>query len=402
MANFAYQARDSAGRVTTGMVESVDEPTVRQELAARGLTLLHLSPTPAGQPAAGRSWSPYEAETLLGQLSQVAMTGATLVDGLRAAAAESPNRRVADGLRRIADEVQRGRPLADAVSDTALHMPPHVRGLVEAASRSGRLGYVLDELLDQQRQTRGLFWSMWSALAYPIVVLVLASLLMVFFLTWVVPPFESMFSEFELRLPASTETLVQASRSIRSLLAGSLPWFALAAAVCVAAVVYAAASGRGGPQVQILLGMMPLCGPLWVWSGAARFLRLLSLLLSENVPLPEALRLTGAAVENAGFQYASRLLADGVQSGQSLADLVETSGCLPASAVPLLRWGEQRGVLAEATETLAGMFTERIAGRTAWLRSVSPAVIYVLIIISLGFALTSLFLPIVSLIQGLM
>jgi type II secretory pathway component PulF len=71
------------------------------------------------------------------------------------------------------------------------------------------------------------------------------------------------------------------------------------------------------------------------------------------------------------------------------------------SSVPLLRWGEQSGVLAEAASTLAEMFADRLASRAAWLRTTSPPVIYLIIVMSIGFAVTSLFIPLISLIQGL-
>jgi type IV pilus assembly protein PilC len=166
-------------------------------------------------------------------------------------------------------------------------------------------------------------------------------------------------------------------------------------------VLYLSGSGRGGPAVQRLLSMMPILGPLWVWSGASSFMQLLATLLEHDIPLPEALRLTGDGMDNAELRRTGRWLAEGVRGGQSLSQLVESSGCLPASAVPILRWGEQSGVLAEAARTLADMFADRVWARTAWLRTASPPVIYLFVVLSIGFAITSLFLPLITVMQAL-
>jgi type II secretory pathway component PulF len=74
---------------------------------------------------------------------------------------------------------------------------------------------------------------------------------------------------------------------------------------------------------------------------------------------------------------------------------------LPASSVPVLRWGESSGGLSDAARTLAELFAERVRARTLWLRSTSPSVIYLFVMMAIGFSIVSLFLPLVSLIQGL-
>jgi type II secretory pathway component PulF len=147
--------------------------------------------------------------------------------------------------------------------------------------------------------------------------------------------------------------------------------------------------------------MMPILGPLWSWSGASSFLALLALLLEHRVPLAEALRLTGDGMRNASLRRAGAQLAVGVESGQSLSQLVADSACLPASSVPVLRWGESSGELPDAARTLSELFAERVRARTMWLRSTSPSVIYVFVMMAIGFSIVSLFLPLIGLIQGL-
>jgi type IV pilus assembly protein PilC len=147
--------------------------------------------------------------------------------------------------------------------------------------------------------------------------------------------------------------------------------------------------------------MMPILGPLWAWSGASSFMALLAVLLEHDVPLSEALQLTGDGMHNAALRRAGTQLALGVEGGQSLSYLVEDSACLPASAVPVLRWGERTNGLSEAARTLADLFADRVRARTTWLRSTAPPVVYVFVVMSLGFAVISLFLPLISLIQGL-
>jgi type IV pilus assembly protein PilC len=320
---------------------------------------------------------------------------------LRAAACEATGR-VKAGLLTLAEELERGRTLEQICADTQLRLPMHVRGMIAAAARTGQLGPALDDLLQHQRTVRAMFWRIWSSLLYPLVVAALNFVVLTFLFWWIVPTFKEMFQDFELRLPVMTMAVISISDATVWLVSGpGRTAFALLL-VLVSLFVFCAATGRGGAGVQrLLIESIPILGVLWQWSGAAGFMYLLSTLLDKNVPLEEALRLAADGTSKADLRRSGHWLADEIASGRSLADLVESSGCLPPSAVPLLRWGERTNSLASALRTLSELFVERVQMRTDWLRSVSPPFIYVFIALSAALVVITLFMPLVSLIQGL-
>jgi type IV pilus assembly protein PilC len=329
------------------------------------------------------------------------MAQAPLVQGLRAAASEASSGRIAGALSYLADQIERGRSLHDVLADDSVRLPEHVRGLVSASIRTGRIGPALDELIEHQRNLRAMVWGIWGTLTYPLVVLAIAAAVLSLFMAFIVPQFEVMFRDFQMKLPAATESLLIASRSAENLVFGPARYVLIAGLGVLIVIGYLCGSGRGGAAVQRALSMMPILGPLWAWTGASSFLALLSLLLEHHVPLSDALRLTGAGMRNAALRRAGQQLAVGVASGQRLSRLIQDTGYLPASTVPMLEWGEKAGALAEASRTLADIFADRMRARSLWLRSTTPPVIYVFVLMSVGFAITSLFLPLVSLIQGL-
>jgi type II secretory pathway component PulF len=211
-----------------------------------------------------------------------------------------------------------------------------------------------------------------------------------------------MFLEFQMRLPAATVAIIAISDATVWLLDGPRQGLFAVTSIAVLLFLFLAATGRGGAGVQrMLVESVPIFGVLWQWSGAAAFMYLLGSLLEKNVPLVEALRLTADGTQKADLRQSGRWLADEVAQGKSLADLVETSGCLPASAVPLLRWGERTNSLPEALRALSEMFAERVRTRSDWLRSISPPFVYLFIGLSAAAIIISLFAPLVSLIQGL-
>jgi type II secretory pathway component PulF len=404
MAQFQYRATDAEGRQVDGQVEASDSNAASTMLASQGLTQVEVTvvkfPAPVNEVAPGRL-QVEDTEELLGHFAQVSMSLAPLSDGLRAAATEATNHRVSSALRYLAAEIEHGRRPEEVLADPTLRMPSHVRGIVASAIRTGRLGSALDELIEHHRSFRLMFWSIVSSVAYPLIVLCMALVVLLFVLIVVVPPFETLFEDFQLRLPAATTTLMHASKTTTWLVFSPAKWVLFIGLLAMLVVMYLTASGRGGARAQRLFEMMPVVGPLWSWAGASSFMHLLATLLEQDIPLPEALRYAADGMKKADLREAGVWLALGIERGQLLSDLVESSSCLPMSSVPVLRWGEKTSSLAEAARSLSTLFADRVTNRTAWLRSASPPFVYLFIVTTLGFAITSLFMPIISLIQSL-
>jgi len=334
-----------------------------------------------------------EAGQLAERVALVTASGLPLAPGLRAAAAESGRSRVSVALGWMADQVERGRSLAEVLSASSGVLPSHISGLLLAASRTGDFGAALVELTEHQRLTRELAWRVFRGLAYPLVVVCLAAVVFELVVQLNVGTFERMFCEFELQLPALTLLLIWWRHYGHAVL--------LAIFVGVLAVV-AIVRFSGGRTVWLRWGkVLPLFGPLWRWSGLAEWSGLMSVLIRRQVPLSEALELAAAGVRDADLSRLSLQLAEAAGRGQPLSQLVAETRRMPASLVPLLRWGEQAGVLADALAAGRAMFESRVATRAWLLQSILPSLLCVAIGAAFVLLIMALFLPLISLISAL-
>jgi type II secretory pathway component PulF len=334
-----------------------------------------------------------EAAQLGQRVALVAASGLPLAAGLRAAARESGAGRVAAALEGLAEQVQRGSSLDEALSAAPVRLPGHVRGLLAAAGRSGDLGGALVELVEYQRVGRELTNSLWSSLAYPLLIVGLALLVLVFLVQFVAGSFAKMFDDFQLQLPAATELLMWWYRN------GTFAFVGAAVVGILAAVAIWLGTTRAS-RLR-LYKAVPLLGPLWRWAGWAEWSGLLSVLVRRQVPLAEALRLAADGMSDADMGQLSLQLAEGVGRGQSLSQLAAVTRRLPSSLVPLLHWGEQTGVLADALAAGRAMFESRLRTRAWLLQSILPPIVFIAVGSCFLFVIGALFLPLVSMIQGL-
>ncbi|HEY2415483.1 MAG TPA: type II secretion system F family protein [Pirellulaceae bacterium] len=331
-------------------------------------------------------------EDVMVRAANLATAEMPLPAGLRAAAQESDSPRLAAALRSLASQMERGKTLDECLAG-ARKLPPYMAGLIRAAQRTGDMGLTLATWTENRRSGRQYWRSAIASLAYPALSLGVALAVFFLFANVVMPTFRKMFGEFGLRLPAATTYLFRATDFLMMF----LPLLGLL--ILVIAVTTRIVGGRAG--WSWLVSNVPLLGNVWYWSGVSEMLRGLGLLVQYHVPLPEALRLTAGGLSDAYVAEQCRNLASGVEGGGSLTMSLVRLRTLPLSIVPLVRWGEQHNALDEALRSAAELMEGRLRSRTHVLAQIVPPLVFIAVGLSLASAVIALFLPLISLIQGL-
>jgi general secretion pathway protein F len=418
MPRYRYSAVDSQGKPASGEVEAAGVEAARQELAAAGLEPKSISLSEIPPPSPRGGWlSTEETVELARGLAQLTKASLTLAGGLRALADELPGGRrpyvlwylarlvgLADHrtpqearlpgvLRAMSSQLEAGATLESVIAAQGPRFPAHLRGLVLAGLRSGRLAEVLEEFVDLERAQLELRRRLWLSLAYPIVLLSILTLLLAFLQFVLTPAFVRIFHDFQTRLPLVTEFFLRT--------VGPATWFLGGGLLLLAVIVFLVVAMPKVAWVPPLLYGVPLIGPLWRFGRLVQFSRLMAVLLEQEVPLPEALRLTAAGVRDGYLAEGCRRVADGVEAGRPLAECLASQRRFPPSMVPLVDWGQRASAMADAFRASAEMFQGRLQTQGLFLETVLLPVTFLMIALFIGFFIVAMFLPLISLIQAL-
>ncbi len=121
-----------------------------------------------------------EAAELSQQLAGLTRAGLPLAPGLVALGQELPAGRLRRSMFELAELLEKGVPLEDAVEVHRGRIPPALRGLVVAGVRSQRLGDLLSRFTEYSSVGAELKRSLWLSLAYPVLTAALAIALFLF------------------------------------------------------------------------------------------------------------------------------------------------------------------------------------------------------------------------------
>jgi general secretion pathway protein F len=368
MARFHFRAVTGAGEVVEGEIEAQSQAAVVEQLRGQGHLPLAAEPvgTSAGfstlqtwlrQPVfGGRRVRRREVAVLTRELATLLDAGLTVDQSLsllgHLAQSEGMRRLLADLLQRV----QGGSTLADALGQHEDAFSRAYVSMVRAGEAGGSLNEVLGRLAQYLDQAELLTEQVRSALVYPIVLLVMASLSIVVLLTVVVPQFTPLFESAGAQLPLLTRVVIAAGDVAQRY--WPLLLMGLLACIWLARRQFRQAESRA--RIDRWLLHAPLLGGLLIKIDTARLARTLGTLLANGVPLLTALAIARETLTNAVLRDALSETATAVKEGRGLAEPLAQSAPFPQLAIHLLAVGEKSGHLEAMLLKIAEIFDREV------------------------------------------
>jgi general secretion pathway protein F len=292
-----------------------------------------------------------------------------------------------------------GQTLPQALEAEGPQFPGIYRAVVEAGMKAGRLPTALESLAGFARSYMDLRRAIGLALLYPLLVLILAYSLFVFFVLQVAPRFVEAFESLGIPVHGSIRLLAWLGEE-------AVYWVPVLPVVLLLAAFGWYQSGRSAMlqpgKGRWLVRWFPWMRSVLAATEAANFADLLALLTDHGVPFSTGIVLAAEASGDPALMKGGQEIAAALERGDSLADSMSR----PTSFPPLLRWvmitGQRQGTLVSALRHAAETYRRRALNRAEMIRVFLPIILMALIGVTatLIFAL-ALFLPVASMLSEL-
>ncbi len=333
------------------------------------------------------------------QLATLIDSGLPLLRGLTVLGKQEPNPVLKKTINSLADSVQTGSTFSESLAQHPKIFNKLYVNMVKAGELGGVLELVLIRLAEYSEKAQKLKNKIIAAMVYPVIVMLIASAIMVFLLTVIVPKFESIFEDMlgsKDALPALTRFVIDLSESLKTQI---VP---IGIGLVVFVVLFKlAASTVGGRRVidQIKL-KMPLFGSVQRKSAIARFSRTLGTLVTSGVPILQALNITRDTAGNAVISNAIQNVHDAVKEGESIVNPLEASRVFPPMVISMVDVGEETGQLPEMLLKVADVYDDEVDNAVSALTSMLEPLMIVILAVVVGVIVMALFLPMVEIIKG--
>lgn len=326
------------------------------------------------------------------QLATLIRAGVPLVESITALVEQVEKESLVRVLTQIREGLREGTAFNKCLALHPKVFPPLYINMVEAGEASGTLESVLERLADYMEKQASLKGKVSSALIYPLVLVVIATVLVSVLMIAVVPKVTSIFENLGRELPWYTNLLI----TVSGVLAGY--WWALI--ILAGTGWYFFQRWKATPGGRLIwdgiLISMPLFGRLNLLVAVSRFSSTLATLLRSGVPLLTAMGIVKAVLGNAALEVIIADATAAIREGESIADPLKRSGKFPPMLTHMIAVGERSGQLEEMLENVSRAYEADVEQKVAALtRSLEPLIILVMGAM-VGFIAMAILMPLVQ------
>ncbi len=399
MALFEYRSCTHAGRLMTGTIEAADIEQARASLGELNLQITELEAAKA--PASPKSVGRNEFLMFNEQLASLTKAGIPLERGLRELAADAGSAKMKSLISGIADDLEQGIPIDQAVEKRQKHFPPLYGLILKSGIETGRLSEMLANLnrhLQIAQRTKRIVF---EALCYPVVVLCLAAVIITGVFTLIIPSFSEILADMTdgtAGLPALTQFILNA--------AGHIGTFWLVVAVIIGGLIFfwvsLSATAAGRRFKERFLMSLPLIGRVYKNGSLARLAEAMGVLINAGCTMDAAVDLSGQSSSSEILKKDCSVLAEQLRQGFNVLEGGMNCSVIPRLFLYSIQLGSQRNELKSNLDGLGQMY----ASKTYSLQSQLQGVLMPTMIIGVGGIISvtigALFLPMVKMIEVMM
>ncbi len=395
MGEFVCRVADANGRVFSHVEAASSLAEARQKMADRGLYVYSVNQRSSLLSGLlrrrERSIGGSEFLILNQQFNTLIKAGLPILRALDLLADRASSPKLRPVVSQIRDRVREGKSLSEAITEAGVFSKVYSTAVL-AGEKSGNLSGVLDFYIAYQKVSTGVRKKILATLVYPTLLLVMATIIVSYLVTAVIPKFAQLYSDLSVPLPGPTRFLIALTVDYRYVLLSAVAGLVLFGI----GVYFWSGTEEGGTVFDRLKFRLPVVGDTLLKFQVAQFSRTLATLLSGGTPLVAGLQTSSDAISSRLVRGAVTQATQMVREGESLHRALASKGVMPDLALDMIEVGESSGALAPMLTSVAEFYEDEVSLRLGTLVAIIEPVILVFMGALVAFILISLYLPIFS------
>lgn len=409
MTEFRYKARDSQGILHENIITADSDIAARTQLSEKGLWLVELVTVQKKS----TNLLDFELDGLFGALAGVGLrdlvifcrqfsslvnSGVAMIRTLTILAEQAENPSFSKILKSVKSDVEQGSSLSEAFSKFPKVFDKFFISMIKAGETGGVLDDVLNRIAKFMEDKAKLTSKIKSAMAYPTLVSILASIIFFVMLTVILPKFSQIFSRLGSELPAYTQFLINISNYLRS----PLLFVFIAMLVCMGfgfKKVYSTIKGKY--FIDNISLKLPLIGGLIKKVSVARFTRTFGTLIKSGVPILNSLEIVEESTGNAVIAGIVKNVREEIKQGGTISAPLESSAIFPPMVVSMIAVGEETGELDSMLTKIADFYDTEVEAAVDALTSMLEPLMMVFLGGMVGAVIVGMYLPMFKIFENI-
>ena len=394
MAEFAYDAINAQGLLTSGVISAPDVASAREQLQTRGLLPSSLAEkAAAGEDSFGSMFKkvkPKSLQIFARQLATMIEAGVSVVAALVTLEDQTDDKYLKEVVAEVRADVESGMIFSRALARHPKVFSRLFCAMVAAGESSGTLDTVLDRVATQIEKETKLKRRVKGAMMYPAVVMTFATLVLVFMLMFIVPVFQKVFDELNGSLPTPTKVIISMSNALRGY------WFIIFPIIGL--IIYLLRRLKRTPEGIRAWDRFKLRVPMKIGDvvqkvALARVSRTLATLVAAGVDIITALDITAGTAGNWVLETALVRTSARVHDGVPISVPLAEDDIFPPMVSQMVKIGEETGELDKMLSKIADFYEDEVDASIASLTSIIEPLLMICVGAMVGTIVIAMYLP---------
>ncbi len=373
---YQYQGYRSDGGAATGIIDAENVKVARLKLRKNGVyptDVVEQGQAPSRsqektssrtERAIGRSatLSSTNLALMTRQFATLLVAGLPLIEALGVLVDQAEKKPIKALLADIREQIRGGKALSVVLETYEKDFSPIYVHMVRAGEASGSLDQILFRLAEFLEKQLALKNKVTNAMLYPVIMLVIGSVILFFLITFVVPKITLVFAQQKQALPWPTVALMSVSQFFADY------WMVLIGLVLGG--LYATRrfiqTGAGRMTADRLILKFPLIGDVARMVSISRLTSTLATMLASGVQLLDAMDVSKRVMNNRVLEETVETARQNIREGETIADPLKRSGEFPALVTHMIAVGEKSGEMEEMLRRVSQIYdgeVERVIAR---------------------------------------
>jgi general secretion pathway protein F len=392
---FIVKSLQPDAAVAISRLQAANEGEARAQAEGLGLDVLSLAPASwlsrLSKPQGGAK---FPLLLFSQELLQLLNSGVSLVEAIETLAEKEARPAVRDVLQGIIGNLRQGKPFSAALEEAPQAFEALYVASVRASEHTSGLSESLARYVTYATQLETLRGRLVSAAIYPVILVAVSSLVILFLMGYVVPRFAHIYEDMGGELPLMSRLLLQSGLLLEQY------WYGVALALGATVLVLLAGGARlAGRRLLGLLWRIPALGERMRVYQLARLYRTLGMLLRGGIAIVPALEMVTGLLSTS-LQPRLVEASRSVREGQAISHAFEGSGLTTAVSLRMLRVGERAGNMGEMMERAAAFHDDEMARWAEWVTRLLGPLLMLLMGLVIGTVVVLMYMPIFQLAES--
>lgn len=401
MLKYKYTAVNVEKKKFNGILLAENVNELKTLLARQGLYLVSSKVMKNSKPSRALSLSGKipikELTTFCRQFAIMINAGISIVDSIGSLKSQPYSQFFKQSLSLIHEDINSGMMLSEALKRQKSAYPEFFTSMIYIGEGSGSLDEILVNLADYYETDMSIKSKTKSALAYPIVLMIIMVGVVAIMMLFVVPTFEDTLAELEVEMPFITKTVFDAShavvQNIRTILI-------VIVGIFVALTVF----GKfkiGRFVYDTLKYHLPIIKKVQRNLVTSRFARAFGLLLSGGTDMMESLNMIANVLGNKFVEKNFRMAIRDIERGMNITTALASYDMFKQMLIQMISVGERTGELDSVLLSSCKFFDQEVEDSLKSMTSMIQPILLVVMGGVIALMFLAIYSPMLSIMQGL-